>query len=119
MSVLEQCLLLVALRDPDSAALAYSMHLPFSSAEAAAESVLRMLALLHRHGRHPPRLSSDPGAEAVTSDETAILRLFGAMGSGDYGLAALLLQWLVRPDGQAALGSAAARLARTTPALAA
>ncbi len=115
MSTITSSLLLVALRDPSVAALAFGMHLPFSAAEAAAEAAERILLLLRRHGRRPPRLQADPGAEALTADETAVLRLLAALAAGERALAGLLLQWLVRPTGQAALAGEVGRLLRAAP----
>ena len=118
MGPLDQTLLLAGLREPAAAALALAMFLPGGAVDRAAETVRGVLALLHSHGRRRLHLAADALAETRTADETAILRLFDAISTRDDRLALLLLQWLVRPAGQAALASLAARLVRVSPGLA-
>ncbi len=118
MEPLDQTLLLAGLREPAAAALALAMYLPTAAVERAAETVGGVLALLRRHGRRRLHLATDALADTRTADETAILRLFDAIAARDDRLAVLLLQWLVRPAGQAALASLAARLVHVRPGLA-
>ncbi len=115
MGPLDQTLLLAGLRDPATAALALAMYLPGGAVDRAAEAVRGVLGLLHSHGRRQLNLATDALAETRTADETAILRLFDAISVRDDRLALLLLQWLVRPAGQVALASLAARLVRVSP----